>query len=284
MKKIIGGALASVIVFGSVLSLTSCGERLTLQTGTYAESGLVQTVKVDYENAHLHLVFDGDAQKISAEFPYFLKGEEIFSEAKAVEKDGVLTITEKRVNQFGLNFNFKETPTLEIILPADRIYEIDLQTVNGGVTVSGDRAEFSAFEAETVNGKIVLDAEVHSTGGVELDKVNGGIFVGSFFGTILSAETVNGEITFQKEISVRALSAATTNGSVQASAGIRASEIELKTAIGSITAKVVGQKDSYSITAGTEVGNSNLQSTEGGKENSLTVETSVGEIQITFTE
>ena len=286
MKRIFSIIFAAVTAFILTLPLSSCGKFLQVKTKSFTESGRIERVKIDYENANISLQFEKTAQSVSAVYSYLTKGEEIVSEAKAVEEDGVLTITEKRVDKISFGaINLKDTPAVDLILPVDRIYKVEVKTINGSITVSGDaRAEWNAFTASTVNGEIELQSEAYCSGGVELITVNGAIEVGALSAEILTAETENGAVTLQNEVAARAVTLSTSNGAIKASAGIKASIIDLETEVGAITAKVVGKKEDYSISVETELGKSNLQSAvDYGKVNTLEVETEVGEVQISFT-
>jgi len=130
----------------------------------------------------------------------------LWTEESTCDAQGIHTPRNSRNN------NRNNDVSVSFIVRVPNGVRVDIETVNGGLEVSGVNTE---VRAETVNGSI----EARSSGGpVRAKTVNGGITVGMGNLTTsddLSYETVNGSITLEMPASFGAqLELSTVNGRV----------------------------------------------------------------------
>lgn len=243
----------------------------------------VTDIKIDYENASVEIRPAPSGSELTVLYPQLQnkKGENV-AEITVKEEAGALTVTEKINWAHGFSlWNFQQ-PKLVLSLPTDRSYALQITTNNGAIVFTEGAFQLTSLHLDTDNGTIQTErATLSVSGAVELSTDNGAIRLGKTTAASLYAETDNGEIRFDENVTADSVRAETNAGAIVANGCLQANDITLDSDVGSITALVYGTRADYTLTVSTDVGNSNLTSSTGGAK-TLTVTTDVGSINVRF--
>lgn len=224
----------------------------------------IESLEIDFENAKIELLFSADCEFVAVDYPQIQNGKgKNASEIALSQTDGHLTISEKISWQgrFAL-WNFSE-PKVTVTLPADGGYAVVLSTDNGNITVNGT-GRLASLKMETDNGNIsTTDAELVCEGDMQAETDNGNVQLGT-----LTAQTVT---------------AATDVGNIETEGILTAARIDLSSEVGNVEAHLAGKREDYAIEIECGLGKANLDPRTGG-EKLLRAETSIGNIEITFSE
>lgn len=149
---------------------------------------------------------------------------------------------------------------LKIAIPENYKGNIELTTVNGGISLSD--VSVNHINITTSNGKV--DVVNTKAANCDIATNNGGIsLINTVITNDISAKTSNGKITLDKM---------NFGG-----------DVSLKSSNGSIVGTILGEPSDYAVTAITSNGSNNLQNTAAGSQK-LNVNTSNGKIAIEFVE
>ena len=128
------------------------------ETRSYTAHGEIETVRIDYENAHIRIE---SGESFALSYPVRTDGDgEALAEVTVTEEDGALTVTEEdSFLQWGVGFGTK-TPELVLTLPGKEYGAIVASSSAGSVTAEG----ISAAELT-----LRSDADAHWDAVVEID-------------------------------------------------------------------------------------------------------------------
>ncbi len=156
----------------------------------------------------------------------------------AEEANGVLTLRKESRDRENSRFSFsmlgsiirlgwsKPSPTVELLLPADALVDLQAQTSNASIRVSGPQA-LCGVRLKTSNGRIVLEQVSCMT---------------------LDAKTSNARVVLEGVKSRKSLQAQTSNGRIEAREAESGGELTLKTSNGRVTADGVKARVQLSLT------------------------------------
>lgn len=194
---------------------------------------------------------------------------------------------------FGANYN-----EINIQLPSDFSGDIQLETSAGDITLTGikDGAEITASTAagnikcmdmsasdirlRATAGNVILKNAV-SSGGADIITTTGNIQVSEL-------KTENGFIvrsttgrTDMEDIKCASAEIKATTGDIRFSK-IDAQSVDISASTGSVSGKLAGREEDYSILSSTRHGSNNLPEKWGSGGRRLEVRTSTGDINISF--
>lgn len=156
----------------------------------------------------------------------------------------------------------------------------DFSSDNGSITLKNAIFK-NGLTAETDNGTVSME-NVTVTGGANVETNNGKILFKSVTADgNLSGETDNGEVRAEN-VTASEIYLKTDNGEIKAYE-ISADKIGMYSSNGNITSTVKGARENFLIRAKTSLGKSNISDTDSG-DKSLTVKTSCGNIDVSFSE
>lgn len=253
------GAIAFAVGFGLLdWNVNSLGS-IAYKNITVTETADTQKIAVDFTETEIVVRTDESAREITVTYPekYYYTGEKLSSVAVSNE-NGALTLTETADIKWYhrlVQINFA-VPKIEIVLPANGAYDVDISSQNASVRVEGGR--YRALSLKTTNGRIAL-------GNVQAESAE----LSTFNGKIDLADVICGRID-----------AKTSNAAIALEA-LEADDVSLKTTNGAIKGTVRGNAGDYKITAVTSNAANNLQNTESGSK-SLSVYTENAPIDIKF--
>lgn len=174
-----------------------------------------------------------------------------------------------------------------IYLPTSGNYDFDIDTSNGNLNME-DIANLESFVYDTSNGGITLNKVTANS--LDLYTSNGVVTLTDVsVQTDIEIDSSNGKVLLT-DVAADKIVADTSNGRILATR-VDADEIELDTTNGNIIISVIGNKDNYQVDMSTSNGDleyDGLGVTEGrinaAGENSISLDTSNGDIELTFTE
>lgn len=174
-----------------------------------------------------------------------------------------------------------------IYLPTTEIYNIEIDTSNGNLTMEG-MDNLNTFVYDTSNGKLTLDTI--SANSLDLNTSNGVVTLTDVHSeSNIIIDTSNGRILLTN-VEAETIKADTSNGAILAE-GIEANRIELDTSNGKIKLNVLGDKDDYRVDMSSSNGDllyDGISVAEGpinsDGEKSISLDSSNGDIEVTFTE
>lgn len=302
-----GACIFVTAIAASKWDLTVLSDTVT-EYKTYTEpvGKETDTITLDFENADIILQFSADDDTLTIQYPQlFDKNGNEKTEITLTHTDTGITICEKALwyrNLISL-WNFS-TPQVVVTLPTERAYTLHIETNNGAISVNGISGACNEITLTTDNGKIsTRDADLTCTRSLTLSTDNGKLELGKIHAQQLFAETDNGNLlangslyadrieissdngslVFNGDLSADTLLAETDNGSITISGILAASDITLESNVGSIRAYLAGKRSDYSVRVEHDLGNTNITSQAGGEKN-LSVQTDIGNIEISFTE
>lgn len=284
------------------------------ETRSYTAHGEIETVRIDYENAHIRIE---SGESFALSYPVRTDGDgEALAEVTVTEEDGALTVTEEdSFLQWGVGFGTK-TPELVLTLPGKEYGAIVASSSAGSVTAEGisaaeltlrsDAGGVAAKEvrvtgsaAFTANlgdislqgvdaGSVTASADV---GTIETEAVRvagsaafaaalGDISLQDIEGGSVSASADMGKVDAENVRAAGEISLSASVGNVDAE-GIDGANVQLTSEMGDVRASLAGAKEAYTIRVRTEMGESNVVDRDGGSRR-LTAETGMGNIRIEF--
>ena len=247
----------------------------------YVEDSQTQItdITIDYENANIQVHVDETPYVRAVYTQAFYKNGEHAATVTLTQQQNGLKIAEKvKASFFVWNFT---APTVELYLPAERTYTLNLFTDNGNITLNGQAYQTHSLFLESNNGNIVVNGEVHSQTKITAETNNGNVKIKQATATqSIRLQSNNGNITSENGLTAPTLYIETNLGNLSI-ANADGQNITLETNTGNITAIIVGKQADFTIVVDTDVGKSNLSpQTLGDKK--LTVDTNVGNIHVTF--
>ena len=285
---IIGAVL--LLVGGIVFAVSFASTGFDLKTfsyvrpeeKTYVEQGNVTEISVTAESAHVYLYNAKAGQPLTVEYTRRKSREgDLLNDVTVVEEEGRLTLTETEESDGRLLLLDVTKPQIEIYLPADRTYEIEINIDVGNARVNG------VFSATTVvlnakSGSIYTEKSTFTCEALALSAVNGGINFGEVTADDVTASATNGSISINGNVTTDAFSATTKNGQIYyRSSVLVANDVTLQADRGNVKAKLRGKKDDYLTSITVKDGRSNVDATETG-EKKLTLIVTDGTIHIDF--
>ena len=296
------GIVVFAVAFGALgwrleaLSSVVTEQRLYNET----EGNPINSIYIDYDNTDIEVSL---GTEFSVSYPeFYSRGGKSASEITLTDEDGSLRIIEKSIWRVGLNFT---DPKLYITIPEGRSCNIELITDNGDILYRGDDVQSAGrITLDSDNGDIILTGTLNTAEEVKITTDNGDVEIGTVNakkltvdvdngdinfrgGTItetVSLETSNGDVELKGSVSAKSFSAESDNGDIDMDEGrIDADSIVLHTSNGDVEARLVGRRDDFSIEVERGLGECNISNSQGGAR-TLSVETSLGDIDIRFIE
>ncbi len=283
--RIIGLLLAAVLIVYAVgiaaSAISGKAKELVYEKKDYAVSAAgIQKVRVKARNMPVR-VTPSDGGEIAIR--YFTCEEDPYEVSL---NSGVLTLAYRNdaLTQFSNWFSgifrvfSNSNPEVDVILPAEYAGDLQLESSNAPVSVSG-LTMAGEVRIDTSNAPIEVSAvaaalvNAHtSNGAVTLDKL-------AVSGTA-DARSSNGGLTARETVAKDRLRMETSNGRVTVDR-VASADIQLRSSNGSITGNVEGKRADYTISSHTSNGDDSLG--DGGKgQFKLTVQTSNGNVDIRF--
>ena len=247
---------------------------------SYMAQQQITSLNISYNNAHVRLVYDQEAQAVSVSYPV-CTDRTTGATAKVVitEENGVLSIKEEP-NFILINWQFK-TPTLTVTLPQTALETLSVRTQNGHISAENITAENKA-EFITQNGEIRISQITAAELFLQTDA--GGIILENIQCQTFQAETDVGSVQLSGTLTADSAKFTSELGDIDLSEGVvDANDIYFSTDMGNIRAKLSGKQQDYSADVDCDLGSTNLYPYKGGNKQ-ITVSTSLGNIDITFSE
>ena len=234
----------------------------------------INAVDLDFRNVNVEIEISDNVQGISLTYPV----REGNDDTAAAVKDNVLTLKDEAWNFSLFAWDFG-APAAKLTLPSHSAVPVDVCTGNGDVKITG--GYYTTLKIQTGNGDIALDSTRCASLSAETD--NGDITMsGVCCSDDLSAETDNGNITATGGLTASSVRVFSDLGDITFTGGTTNAEyIEIATNIGDVKAELAGNVWDYTVTAVTDIGNSNISS-GGNGQFILKVTTDIGDINITF--
>lgn len=252
---------------------------------TETAENVLSSVKIDYENADVQIVFDENAQSVVIDYPQLQnkKGKSV-SKVTVTETAGSVAISEK-IDQWGLFgiWNFT-SPKLTVTLPAAREFAVTVDTDNGDVSVKGDGKATSMY-LETDNGDIhAKNAKVVCQGKLQMETDKGDVHLfGYATASEISVSTDNGDVEMETgTLEAKEIRMEVDNGDIDV-AVLKADKISLEADNGDVEATIFGKQADYTVTVELDLGESNIRNSVGGTK-TLYVSVDLGDIEIDFAE
>ncbi len=278
-----------LLLLGLILFLTGMSlagwDFSELSTAVYEQENYtakqpITSLDISYNNADVRLIYDREVLAVSVSYPV-CKDRATGATAKVdiTEENGVLRIKEE--SRFILiNWQFK-TPTLTVTLPETSLETLSVRTQNGNISAENFAAENKA-EFITQNGAIRISQMNASDLSLQTDA--GGIFLKNITCQTFQAETDIGSVRLSGTLTADSAQFTSQLGDIDLSEGIiDANDIHFSTDMGNISAKLSGSQQDYSADVTWDMGNTNLYPYQGG-DKQITVTSSLGNIDITFSE
>jgi len=176
---------------------------------------------------------------------------------------------------------YNPTPVFTLLLPDDYSGHIDMRTTNGNINMKNAET-VSSVNLKTTNG--IINAEnLVTAGNFIVNSTNGDIKLKNIAANNITGNTTNGEITTDTTEANLITDLRTTNGSISITGMQSGTSISLKSTNGGIRGTISGNETDFSISSGTTNGTNNLNPYVPGRAKTLTVNTTNGRINITFT-
>ena len=203
-------------------------------------------------------------------------------------ENGVLTLKYKYDNLFSVGswlkgstiFNFMNNtnPYVELVMPKAYADDLKLNTSNASIHVSGLTGA-GDIRMETSNSSI--DISDVTAAGIGAQTSNGSVtLANAVIAGVVDVKSSNGTIHAKKVAAKDRLTLNTSNARINVEQ-ITSAAIELHSSNGSISGTVAGKRSDYTISSDTSNADNSLG--DGGKgPSSLTVNTSNGDIRVTF--
>lgn len=318
--------LAALILSGAGLLLCAIGfagmgfdfRRLSteppLEQKSYWTQNAVTRLVIDAENAAVRIGPSSDGQ-ITVSYP-----ESKSRTYEIDEQDGVLTVravSHLKWYQRFMNISF-ETPVVEILLPPETAADIEADTDNGKMELSGlaalgslncktdngavkltdiaccaltaesdngavtlEKVSCSSLSVESDNGRITLNG-VSSAGKAECSSKNGKITAEELNCGELRASAANGKIILTR-VTAAELVCKSNNGAIELERA-DSQRLDLESDNGRITGTLAGHEDDYTIDCSADNGSCSLPERQTGGTRTLRAHSDNGSIRLSFTE
>lgn len=176
-------------------------------------------------------------------------------------------------------FNFSAR-NMQIAIPDQQLEDITLTTSNGSISVE-DISLKGDISLITSNGDVTIK-NIETPRCITVKTDNAPIFATSLNTENLSLKTSNGSISTKDVTSQKDIEAKTSNSTINLNTISAGSEITLESSNGNISGSINDSKSTFSITSSTSNGHNNLPKSQVGTSKILDVDTSNGNIDITF--
>lgn len=216
--------------------------------------------------------------------------------------DGTLLIEKRNsmkwYDYIGVSFG---RPALVIALPRDFSGDIEIDNGNGGIsldipgaanvalrTSNGDVTVKNAvlsgdLKADTNNGSVVLEALLAS-GRIECETNNGGVSMTNVNADSADASTDNGKISLDTVTAVKSIRLRNSNKDIVIDKVKFGTSLSCQCDNGSIIGTIVGTEADFTYDCRTSNGECNLPESFGVGSKQITIETSNGDIDVSFSD
>lgn len=249
------------VVFGSVIAgaaivmtAKSSDSNARMRTQTITEN--IKKVNISVDMSDIKIIPD-DTDKII--LTYF---EDDTNRYNVTTDNGMLSVKYERFNKnkakwydYYLNFDFKRDHDIILKVPRNFTSDIEINSDYGDIEISGVKSD---------NMNIRTDY-----GDVDIERCTS---------ETLKCYTDYGDIELKD--CVCNIDCGTDYGDVEVER-ISGSSITLSTSCGDIEGTIIGNETDYTINAGTDLGDNNMQNRTGGK-NTLNAKTNLGDISLNF--
>lgn len=256
VKAIIGGGC--VILLGVIILIIALGlNNWTLKANFTAEEftaeeenskiileNSVGSVKINY--------YDGDRVEIS--YP-----ESKNYKMSITEKDGTVKISSYKPHWYEFSIWWADVPETVVNLPKDTVFELKL-TVNAG-SLRLDEGKYSKVN-------LTVNAGTLNASGVECDTFDATVNAGS-----MQINKLNCHTSFVGDVNAGSMSVKE----------VTCPKIAADVSAGSLSMKVNGVKDEYTIDVSVSAGSCNLSNQTRSTDKIITADVSAGSLSITFT-
>ena len=265
---------------------------LTTETYAYTEKAdtEIDRVTISYETyTRIHVQLSESATQISVSYERLLtKSGKSAGTVTLTDDNGHLQLKETRTwkekfRALGWSTSFTEL-NVNVVLPANRTYDLAIDTDTGDVILEGDTYNVSSLTIVGDTSDIYLgNTNIVCDGNVRLATDTGDITVGNLTANRVSIETDTGDIEFFGKISANAISIETDTGDVKTKgiALLDSEIIRLETDTGDVGVKLAGTKLDYTISVDVDTGDTNVHNQLGG-ERKLTISVDTGDIYVVF--
>ena len=160
----------------------------------YTEKEEITKVELDFDTNDIKVFFDESATQVRVEYAekYTKSGKQL-TQTTVTEENGVLKIKQVRKRVF-LEFSIGESSCVNVYLPKDRAYALDIQTDTGDIWFSG-YATLTDLKVKTDTGTLDLGGTIVCDGKIDLSTETGDIFLNAFVADSLLIDADTGDVT-----------------------------------------------------------------------------------------
>ncbi len=305
MKKI----FSFVLCFALMLFCFGAGGckvdyKIDYATFNESENASITRVLLDFCLASISVEVSDTAEKLTVIYPLIkeLDGSAV-TEVSVESSDDSLFIKDKILWHKSLKL-WKDMPEVSVVLPQDRVYDLEISVDNGEVEIFGKDLSASTVSIEADNGVINVENTVNCSGKIGLQVDNGEIVIERFTAQAITAsadngkmtckdgsvdtdvdfEIDNGEVVISGELAAYSIVIDVDNGEIDAkNCVINAKKLSFSTDNGEIKATLYGGREDYTVSMDCDIGETNI-SNGGNGERTLGVSVNIGDIDIYFTE
>lgn len=263
---------------------------LTTETYAYTEKAdtEIDRVTISYETyTRIHVQLSESATQISVSYERLItKNGKSAGTVTLTDDNGHLQLKETRTWKEKFRALGWSTAKLNVnvVLPANRTYDLSIYTDTGDVILEGDTYNVSSLTIVGDTSDIYLgNTNIVCGGNVRLATDTGDIIVGNLTANRISIETDTGDIKFFGKISANAIGIETDTGDVKTkgNALLDGEIIMLETDTGDVEVKLAGGQLDYTISVDVDTGDTNVHNQLGG-ERKLTISVDTGDIYVAF--
>lgn len=291
LKWLLVGAVALTVIGGIVfvIGFASAGFKLEAlsaakyETKRFEESAdnVITSIKIDYEDADVAIIFDETATSVTVEYPQKQKKDgENLNVVTVSETAGSLVISEREKFYFW-DWIGSFTPKMTVTLPAERAYDLALDLDYGDVVIRG-KANVNALVLEMEYGDVNAEgAEIVCANTLRIEIDYGDIELGNAQADKMYLSSEYGDLEVEKAaLQAKEVYIEMEHGDVDIDM-LQADKAVFEMEYGDVEATLYGEKADYTVQVQIRYGETNIRDVLGGSK-LLQITSEHGDIEIDF--
>ena len=173
------------------------------QYTTYTETQEITNIELDFDTNDIKVFFDETATQVRVEYAekYSNNGNQL-TQTTITEENGSLKIEQERKFIPYMEFSVGESSLVNVYLPKNRVYTLNIETDTGDIGFSGN-ATLRNLCLETDTGCISLSGRIDCSGTIGISVDTGSILISNFITERLLLEADTGNITLDGKCEVK---------------------------------------------------------------------------------